>query len=267
MSATLVDEVFTPDVRRGIAAETTAGTGLPNDCYTSAAWLALENKQLFSRTWMLAGFCHDIPDAGDVKPVTVGGLQLILVRDDQGEVRVFHNVCRHRGAMLLDQPCRGRKLITCPYHAWSYAFDGTLKSRPHFFGGDKHDRQPGPDAPRLVAVRHTLWHDLIFVDLAGDAVDFEQHFAPLTNRTSQYDFTALRYAETLDFDIKGNWKLVYENYCDPYHVPTLHPRLGVHRPQHQPCDRHRRCLVLCHGTVPRARSGPRGRTALLPRVR
>ena len=230
MSAVPIDSLLTGEVLERIAAPIESGTGLPNECYTSESWRRLENERIFARTWMLAGFCHDIPHAGDACPVTVAGLPLLLVRNHDGAIGAFHNVCRHRGAVLLDEPCRNLQSLVCPYHAWTYALSGELRSRPHFYGGGKHDLHPSEDVPGLVAVRHAVWNDLIFVDLSGRAPSFEQHWAPFSSRMQAYDFSALEYAETLDFDIKGNWKLVYENFFDPYHVPRVHPRLDQYTP-------------------------------------
>ena len=233
MSATLSESPLTAEVLQRIAAPIEKGTGLPNACYTSEDWLHRENQQIFAKTWMLAGFCHDIPGPGDICPVKVAGLPILVLRDGNGEIGVFHNVCRHRGAILLDTPCTNRLVLTCPYHAWSYGLDGRLRSRPHYYGGDKHDLDPGDDVPGLVPVRHAVWNDLIFVDLSGSAPDFDDHWAPFAERTQAYDFSALRYATTLDFDIKGNWKLVYENFFDPYHVPRVRPRLDTYTPMSQ----------------------------------
>jgi len=223
---------FDEETLQSFMAPVEQGRGLPNHCYTSAEWLAEENKRLFARTWMLAGFCHDVPDKGDACPIELAGMPLVLLRDNDGEIRVFHNVCRHRGAVLVAEPCKGRRLLTCPYHAWAYGLDGSLRSRPHFYGGDRHDTNPGPDAPGLVPVRHAVWHDLVFVDLSGEAVDFATHWEPFARRTPQYDFGALRYAKTLEFDVKGNWKLILENFFDAYHVPAVHPKLEEFAPIH-----------------------------------
>lgn len=226
MPSNLLNSVITADVRRRIAAPTAAGTGLPNACYTSDAWLALERERLFARSWMLAGFVHDIPAPGDACPVEVAGMPVLLLRDDDGKVRAFHNVCRHRGAVLVDKPCTGRKLLTCPYHSWVYGLDGGLRTVPHYHGAGQHlVVTPGDGMPGLVPVRHAVWHDLIFVDMSGTAPDFAEHWAPFAERTAAYDFSALRYAKTLTFDVKGNWKLIYENFYDSYHVPSIHPRL------------------------------------------
>ena len=226
----LHEGVLTDDVLNRIAAPIETGSALPNACYTSHAWLKSENERLFATEWMLAGFCHDIPEPGDAFPITVAGMPLVLVRGPNQEVVVLHNVCLHRGAVLLGEPCKGQNALVCPYHAWTYDLDGKLRGRPHFYGGDKHDLEPDDDLPGLARVRHAVWHDLIFVDLSGKAVSFEEHFAPFSRRMQAYDFSALRYAKTLNFDIKGNWKLVYENFFAPYHVPRVHPRLNKYTP-------------------------------------
>ena len=99
MNAALSDSPLTEGVLRRIAAPVETGTGLPNACYTSEDWLALENQRIFAQTWMLAGFCHDIPGRGDACPVKVAGVPILLRRDGNGEICAFHNVCRHRGAI------------------------------------------------------------------------------------------------------------------------------------------------------------------------
>lgn len=232
MNASLLDDVLTRDARARLAAPTADGTALPNACYTSGAWLALERERLFARTWMLAGFAHDIPEPGDACPVEVAGMPILLLRDDDGAVRAFHNVCRHRGAVIVDAPCAGKKILTCPYHGWAYGLDGRLRTRPHFHGAGHHEVVTGNEASRagLAPVRLAVWHDLIFVDIGGKAPDFADHWAPFAERTKDYDFSALRFARTLTFDVKGNWKLIHENFFDPYHPPVVHPRLEVFAP-------------------------------------
>ena len=222
--------LFDAETLESFSAPVEDGRGLPNHCYTDPEWLELEKKLVFARTWMLAGFQHDVPDKGDACPIEVAGMPLVLLRDNNGEIRVYHNVCRHRGAVMVTEPCKGKRLLTCPYHAWTYGLDGSLRSRPHFFGGDRHDTNPGPDAPGLVPVRHAVWNDLVFVDLSGEAIDFETHWEPFARRTTHYDFSALRFAKTLTFDVKGNWKLILENFFDPYHVPAVHPKLEEFAP-------------------------------------
>ncbi len=201
-------------------------SGLPNAAYWSPEWLALERERVFQRSWVFAGAEAEIPEPGDMKPVEIAGAPLIIIRDQEGAVRCVHNVCRHRGARLLREPCN-RSSITCPYHAWNYGLDGRLRARPHFSGPDKIDRfeNGGGEKLDLVAARAETWNGCIFVNLSGDAEALEDWLAPLLRRTKGYDLSSIRWAGKLDFEVRANWKLVYENYMEGYHVFALHPKL------------------------------------------
>ena len=201
-------------------------SGLPNPAYWSDDWLELEQKRIFQRSWVFAGAADEIPNIGDMKPIEIGGAPLILVRAKDDAIHAFHNVCRHRGAKLVTEPCQN-PVFTCPYHRWSYALDGKIISRPHFFGPDKHDVIKGGGGPKLdlMPVRCENWNGCLFVNISGDAVPVEQWLAPMLSRTQNYDFSAIRWAGKLDFEIETNWKLVYENYMEGYHVFAVHPKL------------------------------------------
>lgn len=201
-------------------------SGLPNPAYWSADWLALEQERVFRRSWVFAGAEAEIPETGDMKPVEIGGAPLVLARGQDGIPRAFHNVCRHRGARLVSAPCR-RRSFTCPYHAWNYALDGRLRARPHFSGPDRVDTFPDGGGPLLdlVPARLERWNGCIFVNVSGDAEPLADWLAPLIRRTRPYDFGAIRWAGKLDFEVRANWKLVYENYMEGYHVFAVHPRL------------------------------------------
>lgn len=200
--------------------------GLPSIAYTDPAWLALEQDRLFAASWSFAGCVHDLAQPGDVLPVVVAGSPVVLIHGEDGVIRAFHNVCRHRGTVLVDRPERGRHLITCPYHAWAYGLDGRLRSRPHFFGGEKHGRADGADAPGLVPVRSEIWLDWIFVNLSGKAPELAEHLGPVHARIAGYNLSGMRHCGTLAFDIKTNWKFGFENYIEPYHVFATHKRLN-----------------------------------------
>lgn len=208
----------------GAAAGDALAHGLPPEAYTSEAFFALENERLFANAWVFAGFAHELAAAGDAAPVTVAGLPLLLVRGRDGEVRAFHNVCRHRGALLVDAPGNVGRVITCPYHAWAYGLDGALRATPHFAGPDRHDH-PGLDRRRmgLKAVRSGLWQDWIFVNLSGRAGDFEAFIAPLARRLGGVDFARMKAVATLDLgEVRTNWKFLMENFIEPYHVQFVH---------------------------------------------
>ena len=114
MHDNIIGNVLTDEVLARFDLDIEEATGLPNACYTSAEWLEAENERVFARTWMLAGFCRDIPDKGDACPVEVAGMPLLILRDNDGEVRVFHNVCRHRGAVVVPERCSGRRDADLP---------------------------------------------------------------------------------------------------------------------------------------------------------
>lgn len=201
-------------------------SGLPNAAYWSEDWLALEQEHCFRRSWVFAGADAEIPAPGDMKPIEIGGAPIVVLRDRAGQVRALHNVCRHRGAKLVTERCQ-RATLTCPYHAWSYGLDGKLRARPHFRGPDVTDtfKDGGGPLLDLIPVRCETWNGCIFVNISGDAEPLEDWLAPLLARTAGYDFSAIRWAGKLDFEVRANWKLVYENYMEGYHVFCVHPKL------------------------------------------
>ena len=157
-------------------------------------------------------------------PVTVAGQPILLVRNQAGTIAAFHNVCRHRCLMLVDAPKNVGKLIRCPYHAWAYDLDGNLRASPHFGGTGKQDAE-GFDkgSSGLVEVRSFVWHDWIFVNLSGDAAKFSDYAAPLIAQLEGLDFDKVQPIGVLDFGvIETNWKLIMENFIEPYHVQFVH---------------------------------------------
>ncbi|NNF79950.1 MAG: aromatic ring-hydroxylating dioxygenase subunit alpha [Rhizobiales bacterium] len=206
-------------------------SGLPNAAYWSEDWLALENKRIFQRSWVFVMADAQLEGPGAIKPVDVGGTPIMLVRGEDDQVRAFHNVCRHRGTQLVGEACAANT-ITCPYHAWAYRLDGTLKSRPHFHGPNQLERFDNGEAEDLALhpIRCETWNGCLFVDLSGQAPDLSTWLDPMLKRTSAFDFTNIRWIEKKSYTIKSNWKLVLENYMEGYHVFAAHPRLIAHAP-------------------------------------
>ena len=199
--------------------------GLPAAAYTSEAFFALENERIFSASWVFAGFAHEMARAGDVMPVTVAGRPVLLVRDAGHRIRAFHNVCRHRCLKLVDEPGNAGRAIRCPYHSWTYGLDGTLHVAPWFGGREPRAAPAGFDRGKhgLIPVRSATWHDWIFVDLGGGAPAFEDFVAPLVRRLDGLDLGRLHHLVTLDFgEVTANWKLLMENFIEPYHVQFVH---------------------------------------------
>ena len=204
-----------------------ATKGLPAAAYTDAGFFEQEQQKLFARTWVCIGILDDIPEPGDAVPMRIAGQDLLLIRDSAGDVHVLHNYCRHRGHPLLKEPACGLKRLVCPYHAWAYDLDGTLKRAPHFDGAGEHRSGEGTAGmPGLKPVRTGIWHRLVFVNLSGDAPSFDAFIAPLQRRWGAYDFSQLRHGKRLIYDVGCNWKLAIENFIDFYHLPTVHKGLN-----------------------------------------
>jgi choline monooxygenase len=201
---------------------------LPAAAYTDPLMLETERKRIFEAGWVSVGSAQQLLNPGDLRPVTMAGHSLLLVHDRDHTIRVFHNVCRHRGAALITEATHARGgVITCPYHRWGYGLDGTLKAAPYFDGSPK----PVPEdrirsQMGLVPVRSAVWLETIFVNLSGNAEPFEEFIRPLSERWKGFDLSQLRLAGSMEFEPAANWKFVVENFLDLYHLPFVHAQLG-----------------------------------------
>ena len=198
--------------------------GLPSVAYTDSDFYELETRQLFARAWAFIGFAHDLAQVGDVMPVHVAGMPLVLVRGANRKIRAFHNVCRHRNLKLVAEPRNCKHTITCPYHRWSFDLEGNLKAAP-YFGGEKTELPDdfSLEDHGLQEVSCRLFHDWLFVNLSGDAQGFETYIAPLKKQLADFDLDDFVAVASLEFEaIKTNWKLLMENFIEPYHVQFVH---------------------------------------------
>jgi choline monooxygenase len=201
---------------------------LPATTYTEPGVLARELEHCYANGWVSVGLGRQLSQPGSVRPVEVAGRRLLLVRDRDEQIRVFHNVCRHRGVELVDRDtvCQSG-VLACPYHDWSYGLDGVLRAAPYWDGTPKSQ----PDAATraqlgLLPVRSAVWNDIVFVDLSGTARPFPEFIAPLAERWKHYDFSRLQFVDTIEYRVPSNWKFVCENFLDYYHVPWVHRQLG-----------------------------------------
>jgi Rieske 2Fe-2S family protein len=208
--------------RKATEIGTAGAMTLPGHYFTSAEVFAVEREQIFARRWLCAGRAESIPGHGDYFVRSIGTESVIVLRDGGGMVRAFHNVCRHRGTRLCESPCGTlSKTIQCPYHAWTYALDGTLVGAPSM------DDPPGFDKSHyaLHGVSVALWEGFIFLSLDEPDAPFEQSHAPLIGRFSRFSLAQLRAQRRIEYDVRANWKLIFENYSECYHCPTVHPSL------------------------------------------
>ena len=202
--------------------------GLPRHAYTDPEFLALEREFVFDASWVFVGAVGALPNAGDLMPMDLIGRPVVVVRQRDGGVKAFHNVCRHRGVILVDGAQSQRPTMTCPYHAWSYGLDGRLLKTPHFAGDGNHDTGAiARECLDLKAIRCETWHGLIFLNLSGDAVPLAEHMRPVAQRYSDFDFSEMRLGAVQDFALDANWKLPIENFIEGYHLPWTHPFLNA----------------------------------------
>lgn len=203
--------------------------GLPNAHYTDVKVYEEEREALLFSQWAGLAVVDDVPEVGDAVPISFLGAPLLLVRDRNNQVRVFQNVCRHRGLTLVTEPRKIEGAIRCPYHSWCYSTDGRLVSTPHV-GGPGQNTHAAMEKSELglFEVRSYIWNNVVFINMTGDAPDFEVVHAEMLERWKEFDVPMYHGGQDsiIKFDLKTNWKLVIENYCESYHLPWVHPGLN-----------------------------------------
>ncbi|WP_112321643.1 aromatic ring-hydroxylating oxygenase subunit alpha [Oceanibium sediminis] len=203
--------------------------GLPNAHYISEALFEEEKRAVLFANWSGVGFGKDIPEPGDAKPVDFLGMPILLVRDHDGSIGVFQNTCRHRGMILVEEPTKIRGAIRCPYHSWCYTLGGKLRTTPHVGGPGRNTHEDvDRDKLGLFRIRSHVWHDVIFVNVSGDAPSFEEAHSDLLARWAAFEQPMYHGGTTSSFklEVATNWKLAVENYCESYHLPWVHPGLN-----------------------------------------
>jgi len=190
--------------------------------YTQPEIFEREREQVFAKRWICVGRTEQIERAGDFFLAEIAGENLIVTRDKAGAPRAFYNVCRHRGTRIcFEHSGHFTGSIQCPYHAWTYGLDGELIAARNMNEVEGFDRSEFP----LHQARVATYEGFIFVNLAAGAPAFEDAFAPLIGRFSDWNISRLRAARTITYDLACNWKLVFLNYSECYHCPLVHPQL------------------------------------------
>jgi Rieske 2Fe-2S family protein len=207
---------------------------LPSSWYYADDIYALEKERIFCREWLCVAREEELPAPGDFRILDVAGESIILVRNRQGALRAFYNVCRHRGSRL----CRtdgaapagmavqggviaGRSIL-CPYHQWAYDLDGHLVAAPHMSDVPGFDKA----AISLYPVGVDSWGGFIFVNLTpGEAAAFAAQLGEIPERTRRYPLAELRIGHSITYQVAANWKAICENYNECYHCGGVHPEL------------------------------------------
>ena len=198
--------------------------------------LETEREKIFRRTWQLVGtldqVCGEVPAGGGKAEkrtiadpesyftADVAGEPVIVVRDKQGTLRAFSNVCRHRaGPIALGSGCKN--VLRCQYHGWTYTLDGRLIGTPDVDGVEFFDRS----TMGMVPLRVEVWEDFIFVNFAQDAQSLSAYLGKIPEQARGFAFAGLKFAERRDYVIDCNWKVYVDNYLEGYHIPIAHPGL------------------------------------------
>ncbi len=192
---------------------------LPRGSYLDDAVLAWEREHFFGG-WQCVGRSTDVAPGG-MSAESVGDYGVLLTRDKEGVLRGFENACRHRGHELL--PCgasQQARAIVCPYHAWSYRFDGSLIGAPGHQGVELDKSTLG-----LKEVDVREWHGWMFIDRTGRGGGFEEHIGELEDVVARYGAADFVTPVSHEYDVAANWKVIIENYQECYHCALIHPEL------------------------------------------
>lgn len=195
---------------------------LPARVYHDPTVFEYETEAWFRKEWLYVGREEDLPEVGSYMRQEILGESVIIVRGIDGEIRAFYNVCRHRGAMIVQEPAGRVGGFSCPYHAWTYDLQGKLRQPSNT------DTLVGfsCEANGLYPVQVQSWAGCIFVNLDPEPTSFDEHLGDFPGHFERFNLHELLRAEHMEYDVKANWKSLVENYSECYHCPGVHPLLN-----------------------------------------
>lgn len=206
------------ELMRRLAANTRVGYSFDQEFYTDDTVFEADMEHVISRKWLVAGHVSRIPNRGDYFLYKIGSEQIIVIRENDTSIRAFFNVCRHRGSILCSDESGNKKLLVCPYHAWSYSLDGRLIAA-RLMADDFDTADNG-----LFACHVRLFHGLIFINMSEDEPDdFEATFGDMGPILDYHGIADARIAHAGSYPTTANWKLVIENFFECYHCVPSHP--------------------------------------------
>ncbi|YCI06309.1 aromatic ring-hydroxylating dioxygenase subunit alpha (plasmid) [Ensifer sp. D2-11] len=198
------------------------GHSLPAGLYTRDDVFQADLDVMFGKHWIQVGLECDVPEPGDAIVIDIGKVSLVLLRDDDNQIRVVRNVCRHRGSRLLDGGSTVISKLVCPYHQWTYELSGELTYAPHM--GKDFEKS----CNNLKAVNFKAIGGLIFVCLSDNPpADIAELQTVMEERLAPYGIRDAKVAHQVDVIEEGNWKLTIENNRECYHCSANHPELCV----------------------------------------
>lgn len=194
---------------------------LAAEFYAGEAMVRRDRDAVFAHSWQLAGHASALAEAGDHVVTEIAGLPIVVIRDAEGRLRAYHNVCRHRAGPLATCDGRGAKTLRCKYHGWTYTLDGVLRSAPEMQGAEDFT----PSEVRLPELRVGAWQGLVFVggEHAVPFADFSKGLDGPLRSLSPRDYV---FHKRFRYEVACNWKVYCDNYLEGYHVPHIHPGLN-----------------------------------------
>ena len=198
-----------------------AGFNLPRECYTDPEFYAFEQEAVFMRSWLCLGRVDEIPNPGDFVRLDMDNEPLMMLRDQDGEIRVFSPICAHRGHLLCEGSGNTGRLLRCPFHAWSYGLDGHLVAAPSM--SETVPLAELKAESHLPSHQVEVWNGFVFANLDPNAKPLVPTLHKLTAALENYhleDMVSMPVAEIRD--CQWNWKPQLENGIEPYHSAYLH---------------------------------------------
>ncbi|HEX4766782.1 MAG TPA: SRPBCC family protein [Lichenihabitans sp.] len=190
---------------------------MPPSVYTSQDFLAREIETIFSREWICVGRATGLAKPGDYLTYDLAGQPVVVLRDNEGALRAFSNVCLHRMSTMLEGS-GNRRTIVCPYHAWTYGLDGALRGAPFMTGTPGFCR----DDYRLPGIRCEEWQGWIYITLDNDRPSVSSALRPLEEMIGVYGMETYVECFRETHVWNTNWKVLAENFMESYHLPVCH---------------------------------------------
>jgi phenylpropionate dioxygenase-like ring-hydroxylating dioxygenase large terminal subunit len=197
------------------------GHSIPGSRYHSKEFFAQEWERMWTKVWLLLGREDEIPEPGDYQMEEVGPESILMVRQQDGSVRAFYNVCQHRGARLIFNEAGTVDAFTCPYHGWRWEIDGSLT-----FALDPEDFPEGDPCGKLTLeeIRCETFAGFIWVNMDPDCVSLKEYLGPIWDDWAAYEIHTWKRYLALTARIPCNWKVILDNFNESYHLPTVHPQ-------------------------------------------
>lgn len=195
---------------------------LPARLYHDPAFYETERQAVFFNQWLLYGHEAMLDAPGKHVTRTIAGWPVFVIRDRNGDLKAYHNVCRHRASPLLDEGCGKADILRCRYHGWVYDTAGQLRRAPDF-GGDEKELC---SRTALFPVAIKSWNGLVFVCMGEEPPAFDEALGDLPGLVETLDLSGFRFHSMASHHLACNWKTYVENYLEGYHIPTIHPELN-----------------------------------------